>query len=461
MKLTIPDQRLAAALGKVCRAVKEGGGRSLVVGGSVRDAVLGLPAVDLDVEVYGIEPGRLQSILKSLFDITLVGQAFGVIKVLSVNMDVSIPRRESKSGLGHKGFAVLSDPCLGIEEASSRRDFTVNAMALDPMTGEVFDPHGGMKDLDSRTLRHVSEKFREDPLRVLRGMQFAARFELVPAPETVALCRTIEPEGLASERIFEEWRKLLLKGRRPSLGLRFLQDTGWLRHFPELSALVGCEQEPEWHPEGDVWTHTLHSMDAFAESRIGDETEDLVVGFAVLCHDFGKPSTTRFEDGRIRSWEHEEAGGAPARTFLERLTNQEGLISAVLPLVTCHMRPDELFKAGATDAAVRRLARKAGRIDRLIRVAAADRRGRPGLDGSRFPAGDWLLDRARALDVERAKPAPIVMGRHLLDLGLEPGPSFKTVLDACYEAQLDGRFTDIEGGLQFLRERVKAPPETP
>ncbi|MFA6317541.1 MAG: polynucleotide adenylyltransferase, partial [Elusimicrobiota bacterium] len=362
MKLTVPDQALGRALDKICRAVHEAGGRALVVGGSVRDALIGLPAKDLDVEVYGVEPTRLQELLKAHFNVSLVGQAFGVIKILGVSMDVSIPRRESKSGLGHKGFDVLSDPGLSLEEASSRRDFTVNAMALDPATGELFDPHGGRKDLEARVLRHVSEKFREDPLRVLRGMQFAARFELTPAPETVALCRSIEPEGLASERVFEEWRKLILQGSRPSLGLTFLKDTGWLSHYPELEALVGCEQEPEWHPEGDVWAHTLHGMDAFARRRIGDEAEDIVVGFAVLCHDFGKPSTTRFEDGRIRSWEHEEAGGEPCRRFLERLTNQAGLIASVLPLVTAHMRPDELFKAHATDAAVRRLARKVGRI---------------------------------------------------------------------------------------------------
>jgi tRNA nucleotidyltransferase (CCA-adding enzyme) len=388
MRLEIPDPDLRRALEKVCRAVQGAGGRALVVGGSVRDALLGLPAKDLDIEVYGIEPARLQELLRKDFNISLVGQAFGVIKILGVAMDVSIPRRESKSGLGHKGFDVLSDPCLGLEEASSRRDFTVNAMALDPSTGEIFDPHGGRKDLEARVLRHVSGKFREDPLRVLRGMQFSARFELTPCPETVALCRSIEPEGLASERIFEEWRKLVLQGVRPSLGLAFLKDTGWLRHYPELEALAGCEQEPEWHPEGDVWVHTLHCMDAFARQRLGDEAEDLIVGLAVLCHDFGKPATTRFEDGRIRSWEHEEAGVEPSRRFLERLTNQEGLISAVLPLVGSHMRPDELFKAGATDTAVRRLARKVARIDRLVRVAAADRQGRPGLDAPGFPAGD-------------------------------------------------------------------------
>ncbi|MBI4679325.1 MAG: polynucleotide adenylyltransferase [Elusimicrobia bacterium] len=469
MELRIPDQALARALAKVCRLVKDNEGRALVVGGSVRDALLGLPTKDLDVEVYGLEPARLFDLLKSLFEISLVGQAFGVIKVLSVNMDVSIPRKESKSGLGHKGFDVLSDPSLSVSEASSRRDFTVNSMALDPLTGETFDPHGGADDLRAGVLRHVSEKFREDPLRVLRGMQFAARFELAAAPETVELCRSIEPEGLAAERVFEEWRKLILRGARPSMGLKFLKDSGWIRHYPELEALVGCEQEPQWHPEGDVWTHTLHCMDAFAAERVGDDWEDLVVGFAVLCHDFGKPLTTRFEDGRIRSWEHEDAGTAPARSFLERLTNQEDLISAVTPLVGSHMRPDELFKASAGDAAVRRLARKVVRIDRLVRVARADRYGRPGLeggtrpadrgthheDGSGFPAGDWLLEMARSLDVERARPVPIVMGRHLLELGLKPGPRFKRILDACYEAQIEGRFSDLDGGLEFLREYLR------
>ena len=290
---------------------------------------------------------------------------------------------------------------------------------------------------------------------MLRGMQFAARFNLEVAPETASLCRTIEPEGLAHERIFEEWRKLILSGIRPSRGLKFLRDCQWVRYFPELEALIGCQQDPDWHPEGDVWTHTLHCMDAFATERAGNEWEDLVVGFAVLCHDLGKPSTTRFEDGRLRSKGHEEAGEAPTRSFLGRMTNQNTLVEAVVPLVCNHLRPGELFNAQAGDGAVRRLAHRVGRIDRLVRVAKADQMGRPPIQLDGFPAGEWLLERARALEVENAEPKPIMMGRHLIGLGLTPGPHFGAILKTCYEAQIEGEFSTLEEGVEYARHVIQ------
>ena len=311
IKRNIEDTALREALVTICEAIGAAGGRALLVGGCVRDAALGIPAKDLDIEVYGVPPERLAEILAMRFAIDLIGQAFAVIKIRGLPIDVSIPRRESKAGLGHRGFEVLSDPWMTPEEAVARRDFTINAMALDPVEGAIIDPYGGLQDLQMRLLRHTTEKFAEDPLRVLRGMQFAARFNLEVAPETASLCRTIEPEGLAHERIFEEWRKLILSGIRPSRGLKFLRDCQWVRYFPELEALIGCQQDPDWHPEGDVWTHTLHCMDAFATERAGNEWEDLVVGFAVLCHDLGKPSTTRFEDGRLRSKGMKKPGRRP------------------------------------------------------------------------------------------------------------------------------------------------------
>lgn len=456
MKLEFSDPELAHALDRICRKLKAAGGRVLAVGGAVRDALLGRPAHDLDLEVYGLAPERLRALLAEDFELDLVGQSFGVLKIRRLPIDVAIPRRESKRGLGHKGFEIHSDPSLSEAEAATRRDFTINAIAWDPVSGEVLDPAGGARDLAAGVLRHVSEKFSEDPLRVLRGVQLAARFELAVAPETVALCRTIEPEGLAQERVFEEWRKLVVQGRRPSLGLDFLRASGWVRHSPELAALIDCPQDPEWHPEGDVWTHTLHVMDAFADERLGDEREDLVVGFACLCHDFGKPATTEIEGGRVRSPGHEAEGEAPTRAFLARLTREEGLADAVVPLVREHLKPIQLYRERAGAAAVRRLARRVGRIDRLVRVARADHRGRPPRPFDGFPAGDWLLARAERLAVAAAAPRPIVMGRHLIELGLEPGPHFAPLLEACFEAQLDGRFADLEHGLAYAREMIQS-----
>ncbi len=442
---------LEAAASRVANIARAAGGRAVLVGGCVRDALLGRHPKDADVEVFGVSPEELERRLGACFELNRVGKAFGVLKLRGLALDVSVPRRESKAGLGHKGFLIHGDPSLSFKEAAARRDFTLNAISWDPLTRELIDPYCGRDDLAAGILRHTSERFSEDPLRVLRAMQFAGRFAFQVAPETVALCRTIEPEGLPAERLFEEWQKLVVKGLKPSVGLEFLRACGWLRYYPELEALVGCPQDPEWHPEGDVWTHTLHCMDAFAETRLGDEWEDLVVGLAVLCHDLGKPATTFTDtDGHIRSPGHEGAGEAPTLAFLSRLTQHKDLIEAVVPLVMNHMRPSELYRAKAGDSAIRRLALRVGRIDRLVRVDDADYRGRPPMARGPAPQGAWLLDRAAALAVKAEPPRPLVLGRHLIERGLLPGPSFKPLLAECYEAQLSGAFTDLEGGLAFL-----------
>ncbi len=451
MRLLIPDPRLRQVLEDLCTQAAEAGGRALLVGGSVRDALLGLPAKDLDLEVYGLAPDTLRSLVAASYPLDLVGQSFGVLKLKGLPIDISIPRRESKRGLGHRGFEIRSDPTLSFEEAAKRRDFTVNAMGWDPRGSELLDPWGGAADLERRMLRHVSAKFSEDPLRVLRGMQFAARFDLTPAKETVRLCRTMDTEGLARERIFEEWKKLILRGRKISRGLSFLRACGWISHYPELQALEGCPQDPEWHPEGDVWTHTLHVMDAFTEERVGEEWEDLVVGLGCLCHDLGKPATTVLSEGRYRSPNHEAMGEEPTRSFLARLTAQETLAQEIVPLVREHLKPFQLHSAGAGPAAIRRLARRVGRIDRLVRLARADHKGRPPKPFDGFPAGEWLLTQAEEMKLRNAAPEPLVLGRHLLDLGLAPGPHFGPILEACFEAQLEGRFADLEKGIDFAR----------
>ena len=286
-------------------------------------------------------------------------------------------------------------------------------------------------------------------------MQFAARFDLDAAQETINVCKQIELENIAGERVFEEWIKLILLGVSPSRGLEFLRQSAWIRYFPELNALIGCEQEREWHPEGDVWMHTLCCMDAFASERVGDSWEDVVVGFAVLCHDFGKPGTTRLENGRLRSLGHESAGAEPTRAFLSRMTNQHELVKAVVPLVAEHLTPLELFEAKCGDSAIRRLAYRVGRIDRLVRVARADQKGRHPSVFQGFPAGDWLLARAEALKIADNAPKPLVMGRHLMQIGLTPGPTFGLILRACYDAQIDGAFFTVEEGVDFAKGVAK------
>ena len=428
------------------------GGNLLLVGGSVRDLLMGISPHELDFEARGINLQGVKNLLSEKFKCDEVGKAFGVLRIKGFPIEIALPRTEKKSGVGHKGFEVEIDPNLPFKRAFQRRDFTINALAFDPLERVLLDPCNGEKDLTNRILRHVGSAFCEDPLRVLRGMQFIARFDLSPTQETVDVCKSMDMESLAPERIFEEWKKLILKGKNISGGLNFLKDTGWDKYFPELSALIGCKQDPEWHPEGDVWVHTLHCMDAYARERIEEEWEDLVVGFGVLCHDLGKPLTTKIgADGRIRSPLHEPKGETPTRSFLSRMTNQVDLQEQVVPLVRRHLTPRTFYKDKASDGAIRRLANKVKRIDRLVRVASADIKGRPPREDD-FPEGPWLLKRAEELKVKDSEPKPIILGRHLIDKGLKPGPEFSPILEQCFEAQLDGRFENIGDGIDYLEK---------
>ncbi len=443
------------AVRTVAEVVRRAGGRALLVGGCVRDELLGGDPKDFDIECFGIAADDLRSALAERFELDLVGASFGIIKLSHLDIDVAMPRRETKLGLGHRAFETDCDPSLSIEEASARRDFTVNAIYRDPLTGELLDPWNGCADLKRRALRHVSEHFREDPLRVLRGMQFAARFRLSATPETLEVCRGMTPENLAQERLMGEWTKLLTLGVEISRGLAFLRDTGWTQYYPEVAALIGCRQDPDWHPEGDVWDHTLCCLDAFARRRddIGrNADEDIVVGLAVLCHDFGKPACTTYDPvtRRIRSLGHDEAGVEPTLSFLRRLTSEDRLLKEVPPLVRLHMRPFAMWRDKASDGAIRRLAAHVVRIDRLIRVAAADDEGRCPYPSEPAPL-EWLAEQTRRLEIEAAAPKPLVRGRDLIALGMEPGPHFGAILKAAYEAQLDGCFATTEDGVDFVK----------
>jgi len=448
------QSRLPTSLADLSRSIatliQKKGGHFLLVGGTVRDLFIQETPLELDAEVRGLSTEQLIDCLHPLYPTDQVGKSFGVLKLKGLPVEIALPRTEIKTGSGHKGFSIEVDPHLPFEQAALRRDFTINAMGLDPLTGEIKDPFRGEDDLKEKILRHVSTAFSEDPLRVLRGMQFAARFSLQAHSKTIELCQEIELEGLASERIFGEWKKLIIQGVSISKGLNFLRQTKWLRFFPELQAMVDCPQDPIWHPEGDVWTHTLHCLDSFAKKRIGEEWEDLVVGLAVLCHDIGKPLTTKIgEDGRIRSPKHEPMGEEPTRNFLSRMTNQNDLIEQVVPLVRRHLAPRTFYNDQASDGAIRRLARQVIRIDRLVRVADADISGRPPREDT-FPEGPWLLKRSEELKVQDSAPLPIIMGRHLIERGLTPSPDFSRILEKCFEAQLDGTFTEQQGGLQYL-----------
>ncbi len=445
-------------------------GRPRLVGGGVRDWLLGFEPKDLDIEVAGTGFEELQRTLAPFGATDIVGRSFGVIKVRSgttgAEYDFSLPRRESKTGAGHRGFAIQPDPGLSDADAAARRDFTVNAIAFDPFSGAVVDPLGGETDLKARVLRHSSAAFAEDPLRVLRAFQLAARFDFALAPETAALCRTMADAfaELPIERVWGEWEKWAAKSVKPSRGLDVLEQTGWLRHFPEIAALRGTPQEPEWHPEGDVFTHTQHCLDALVTLegwRAADSARRRRLALAVLAHDFGKPATTeRAERRGVIRWVspgHEAAGGPLAENFLRRIGAPLELTAPVAALVVNHLVHHRGHNSGYSSAQVRRLARKLvpATIEELALVMTSDSLGRPPLQSPEtLVLIARMRARARELDLEHAAPRPLLLGRHLLLLGRKPGPEFKRVLDAAFEAQLDGAFADEAGAMEWLRAHL-------
>ena len=450
----------------LAEGVRSHGGRAMLVGGCVRDELMGVPHKDWDVEVYGVEPIKLREILDTFGDVNVVGESFAVYK-LGDDLDVSIPRRERKSGEGHRGFVVEGDPDMTFAEACSRRDFTVNAILKELLTGEIVDPFDGQGDLRRKLLRMVSrETFAEDSLRVFRAAQFAARFGFDIEAETVEVCKGIDVTDLPKERIWGEFEKLLLKPLRPSVGLKWLYDLGVIKQiFPEMHVLVGVPQEPDWHPEGDVDVHTLMVVDE-ARKLIDalDYPRQVGVMLGALAHDFGKPPTTEFIDGRTRSRGHDEAGVEPTLAFLDRLglftLDGYDVRNQIIQLVRYHLKPGEYYKAKSPvgDGAFRRLARKV-EPDLLYRVAKADSLGRnpewlPKEKWFGSEAQEWFIERVRELEIEKKAPDPILMGRHLIEFGLTPGPQFKRILDAVYEMQLDGKITDIDAAISEARTRI-------
>lgn len=455
----IPDKIIELA-----EIVNDKGGRTMLVGGCVRDELMGVEPKDWDLEIYKIAPEKLREILDKFGKVDAVGEAFTVYKI-GQDLDVALPRREKKIGRGHKGFVVEGDPEMSFEEASRRRDFTINAILKEVLTGEIIDCFGGQKDIENKILRVVaSETFAEDSLRVLRAAQFAARFGFQIDEETKEICKSIDLTDLPKERIWGELEKLLLKSEKPSIGLQYFYELNIAEQlFPELVALVGVPQEAEWHPEGNVDVHTLMVVDE-ARKLIDDlpYSKQVTVMLGALCHDLGKPATTQFFDGRWRSHAHDEAGVAPTLSFLDTLgiytLDGYDVRKQIIEIVRYHLLPGMFYKSQPGDGAFRRLARKV-EPDLLYRVAKADSLGRnpewlPKEKWFKAEAQEWFIERVRDLNIEKAAPEKILMGRHLIELGLKPSAEFKQILDAVYEKQLDGQIQNLDEAIEEAKKMI-------
>jgi tRNA nucleotidyltransferase (CCA-adding enzyme) len=465
---------------KLCEAVRKAGGRAMLVGGWVRDYLFGIQSKDFDIEVYGIEPERLRGLLETLAQVNTVGEHFSVYKLAFRNsegvspaagiesetsslktqqgarfeIDVSIPRRESKSGRGHRGFIIEGDPTMSFQEAARRRDFTINAILYDPLTDEIVDPFNGAHDLKRRVLRAVAaDTFIEDSLRVLRAVQFTARFEMTVDPETVELCRGIDLTDLPRERVWGEIEKLLTLAERPSIGLDTALKLNVLdKLLPEIRSLVGCRMETGSGRQMDAFTHTKHSLDeAVKLTRDLSAAKRISVMLAVLCLNLGRP----LAESDDQSFNYAEASVGPTQALIKRfgLYTFDGydVRAQTLALVREHLKPQQFYRERdrITDGDFRRLAQRVN-PDLLYRVAKAHSLGL----ASPPVAEDWFIEKARALGVEQGPPRPLLQGRHLLKIGVAPGPHMGEILRRVYELQLDGEVATPEEALIAARRFV-------
>ena len=445
----------------IVAVIKGHQGRALLVGGAVRDMIMGRSVKDIDIEVYGLSQEQLETILQQFGPVSLVGKVFGVLRLHGLDVDWSLPRADSP---GRKP-TVMVDPYMTVEAAARRRDLTMNAMALDLVTNELIDPCHGMEDIKKKILRTPDARFFiQDPLRFYRVMQFIGRFQMFPDNELNALCKKMDITNISRERIEEEFKKLFLYSVEPSLGIRWLQYIGRLDEIlPELAATVGVQQNPRWHPEGDVFEHTMQAIDAAAVivQKYDNEHDKLILLYAALCHDLGKVTTSVVVDGVIKSIGHEKESKKFARTMMKRITHNVDLINAVSSLVLYHMMPLQFVVNGAKLSAYQRLANKLDKdvnMKMLIDLCVADRRGRNGTDPEPltcdFPDVDIFKKNVERAGVTTKGIEPLLKGVDVMDIVL-PGPQMGTLLRWAYEKQIEKGITDKQVLKEYIIKKIK------
>lgn len=449
MYTTITKFKIPSILEDILKDLQKIGATPILVGGSVRDHFLNIPIKDYDIEIFGINSLEIiQNCLQKYGSVKLVGKSFGVLtlRVNEYDFDFALPRTEKKVGNTHQDFEIITNANLSFKEAALRRDFTINAIGYNFSTKEFLDPFDGIKDLKNRTIKHIDDKtFIEDSLRVYRAVGFASRFDFKIEEKTKELCKQMvfknELEYLPKERIYEEFKKLFLKSSKPSIAFELMRELGVLKYFSELELLINCIQEPEYHPEGDVWIHTMMCLDEMArilkEEKIEDEYKKLYLFYGILCHDFGKPFCTKVINGKITSFKHENLGIEPTISFLSKLTNEKKFIEIVCSLVKNHLVPFQLYLAESSLKAIKRLSLKVN-IEDLCLVCLADCLGRTIKDKEKCPkATSWLLAKAKELDIHNEPIKPIIQGRDLIKLGFKPSNKFKEILEFAFDLQLD------------------------
>lgn len=411
---------------QIAQLLEDKGGKALLVGGCVRDSIMGIPSKDFDLEVYNLSCDEIKDALAGYFELDLVGMSFGVMKVKHFDIDIALPRTENKTGLGHKGFMVEMNPNLSFALAAARRDFTVNAIMQNPLTNEIIDPWGGLQDINNKVLKHVSSHFSEDPLRVLRGMQFVGRFNFTCDKSTLDLCKTLSQNELAKERLAQEWEKLLIKGTNLSSGLKFLVDCQWIKFYPILDKLYQKSAKDNFI----VWDRLLAKVDHATLYRTGNYDDDLILMVAALCQEF--------------------SSSLEVREFISQIWNKNTLLEYVVLFLENLPQAKELSNPEAPEGQLRRLALKIKKVPLFLQVVKAVTSNMNG-DNS---LSEQLYNNFKRLNIHINPPEPIIQGRHLMALGIPSGPKMGKVLKQCFEAQLDGVFNNLEDGLGYLHNFI-------
>jgi len=460
--------RIPESLVDVFVGLKRAGGRPLLVGGAVIDLFCGGEPKDWDVEVFGLSMDQLESTLSEFGNVDLIGKKFGIIKLgyKGLDLEFSVPRRDSRTGVGHKGFRVDFDPNLSVSEAAVRRDFTVNAIAYDYFLDKIEDFHGGVSDLRKGVLRHVDPRtFAEDPMRVFRGIQIIARKLRTASPEYTAMVQGMIERGdlcdVSGDAIFQEMNKMFSKAASFANAAKHMEELGLLAFFG-LDKLVGCPQDPKYHPEGDVWEHTkLVLENAFKYRDELPANWRLPFMWGMLLHDIGKPYTTDFE--KLHAHGHAEKGASLVDVHMRWWTNSKIFIERVKAIVGLHMRSRELLQGNAKRSAWVRL-QHGCRLDVLAYVSMCDSDGRAGQKNGKNGEFAEILKKWKDLGSLEHKVVPVLMGRHLIDRGLRPGRDFSRHLDCAYSYQIENNETDVdvlfEVAMQRKRQKGVDKPES-
>jgi len=438
---------------KIAVEVNKVGGSSFYVGGYVRDDILGIPNKDIDIEIHNIEPNVLENILKQFGNIEkrTVGNNFGIYNINRFNLDISLPRKEMAIGKGHKDFDIIVDPYLSLKESAKRRDFTTNALMKNILTGEIIDYYGGLDDLKKGIIRHIDDNtFAEDPLRVLRACQFAARFDFDIATETIELCKNMDISTLPKERVAGELTKALIKGNKPSIFFNSLYEMKQTEWFKEVFDLKDVKQDTVYHPEGDVYEHTMSVIDeASTLFPTGIDNPDRYLPFmlSALCHDFGKLNTTKINNkGRICAINHEKTGIPLANDFLDRIYNNKGFTRYVDNMIEFHMKAHSCFNNKAKIKSTNLLFDKLLYPTDFIHLAYADSIGHniQKLDNKQFNMflgkamreNEFLIN--RYFNYKDRKSQPHITANNLIELGLKPSPLYKEILNKSWNLHLKG-----------------------